>query len=140
MPRGVVQRLLQHAINVNAGAAFHRKRCTCLAVVYDDSVLPFHHGQIPVHGALQPASSSVTGCSACDRLRTLSSADCAISETSTRSARSGEPSGACLPARRSIEPMRRKNLPELVMQLARDVQQRGFLRCNQLLRQLAALL
>ncbi len=52
-----------------------------------------------------PASSSVTGCSACERLRTLSRVDCAISETSTRSARKVEPSGAWRPARRSMEPI-----------------------------------
>ena len=36
--------------------------------------------------------------------------------------------------------MRRENLPELVVQLARNVQQRGLLRGDQLLRQFAALL
>ena len=52
-----------------------------------------------------PSSSRIDGCSVCDRPRTLSSAVCAISPISRRSARSGEPSGACLPARPSIEPI-----------------------------------
>ena len=52
-----------------------------------------------------PSSSRIDGCSVCDRPRTLSSAVCATSRISRRSARSSEPSGACLPARPSIEPI-----------------------------------
>ena len=51
-----------------------------------------------------PVSSSMTGCSAWERLRTLSSVVCAISATSRNSARNGEPSGAWLPARDSMAP------------------------------------
>src|SRR5260221_16085 len=38
-----------------------------------------------------PASSSITGCSACDSLRTFSIAPCAISRTPSKSTRSSDP-------------------------------------------------
>src|ERR1035437_3833738 len=51
-----------------------------------------------------PVSSSITGCNACERLRTLSSALCVISQTSCNAARCSEFSGACFSARVRIAP------------------------------------
>src|SRR5215204_2859940 len=52
-----------------------------------------------------PSSSRIDGCSVWESPRTLSSAVCAISRISRKSARSSDPSGACLPARPSIDPI-----------------------------------
>ncbi len=97
MPRHVAQRLLQHAIDVDAVGGVHRhaaRRCarsapatpSCLSTVdrYHSIVLS------------SPSSSRIDGCSVCDRPRTLSSAVCAISPISRRSARSGESVGRLL--------------------------------------------
>src|ERR1700691_3834317 len=64
--------------------------CLSTVGIYQSSVLS------------SPASSSMTGCRACDKLRTLSRVDCAISRTSCKSARSGDPSGTWFPAQRGL--------------------------------------
>ncbi len=69
----------------------------------------------------------------------LFSVDCAISRTSCRSPCSGESAGICLSVRLQQGADRGQHLPKFVVQFARDVPQRGFLRRNQLLCQIAAL-
>ncbi len=86
-----------------------------------------------------PASSSNTGCNACDKLRILFSVFCAISRTSCRSACSGESAGICLSGSAQQRSNRRQHLAKLIMQFARNMPQCGFLRRNQFLRQVASL-
>ena len=125
---------------MDAGTAFHWEGRARLAVVYDDSVLPFHYGQIPVHRALQPRLLQR------HRMQRLREAAHLV-ERGLRNLRYLHQVGAQwrtfrrLPSR---SPQHRSNggedLSELIMQFARNVEQRRFLRGNQFLRQFAALL
>src|SRR5881398_3213124 len=85
MAAHIVQSFLKHAIDVHAGARFHRKRLAALFVVQLDACLFACRGNIPVQSAFQAASSSKTGWSAWESVRILFSVVCAISCTSFRS-------------------------------------------------------
>src|SRR5690349_12656467 len=48
----IIQRFLQHAVDVYAGARFDRKRLAALFVMQPDARLPSYRGNIPVQSAL----------------------------------------------------------------------------------------
>ena len=139
VPRHVVQSFLHDAIHMNGRVAIDGERRTRFLIGYANSGLPFNRGRYQSSVLSRPGSSSITGCSACERLRTLSNVVCAISRTSSRSGEIGD-----LPAHVAGSAQHRshggENLPELIVQFARDIAQRGFLCRNQSLRQIAALL
>src|ERR1700722_14009279 len=53
MPRHVVERFLQHAVDVHTGGAIHGKRFALLLIGYGNSRLPFYRRHVPVERALQ---------------------------------------------------------------------------------------
>ena len=105
-------------------------------VGHGDAGLPFDGRQVPIERALEPslvenrrdaASATARGrCRACV---------CAISETSRSSARSGESSGACLPARPSIDPMAVRICPNSSWSSRARLTKRRLARRDELLRE-----
>ena len=48
MARHIIQRLLQHTVDMHPGAAIEEERHTLLFIGYGNSGLPFYHRNIPV--------------------------------------------------------------------------------------------
>ena len=138
--RDVVQRFLQDPINVNSNAAIHGTGVPGFLIGYVNPRLPFHHGNIPVNGALQARLVQH------DRMQCLRQAanllqsrlrdlgDLADFRAQGRALRCVIPRPAQHGAYGS------ENLAEFIVQLPGDVKQRRLLARNQRLRQFAALL
>src|SRR3984893_16636410 len=140
VPRYVIQRLLQDAVDMHSGTAIYRKGHPLFLIGYGNSGLSFYVRDIPVERALQSRLVEHHGM---QRLRETAN-------TFQRSLHDLKTLLQIRPQRRTFRrmgsrtsqhgPDRGKNLAEFIVQFARDVAQRGFLRGNQFLRQFAATL
>ncbi len=140
VPRHIVQRFLQDAVNVHAGAAIHRKRRALFLIGYGNSGLSFYGRNVPVERALE------SGLVEHHRMQRLRKAANALQSSlhDLENFLQISTQGRTLRSMRSSAPQHRtnggENLSEFIVQFARNVTQRGFLRGNQLLRQFAAAL
>src|SRR5580765_106452 len=140
MARDIVQRLLDDAVDVNRRGASEREWVTGFFIGYGNARLSFYGGEIPGESGFEPGFVEHHGV---ERLR----------KAAHRVERvlSNFPYLAKVRAQRRIfgsvffcapehGANRGQNLAELVMQFARDITQSRLLRCDELLRQVAALL
>ena len=140
MAGNIIQSFLQDPINMDGGVAVDRKRVRRISHSLCESRLLSTTGRYQSSVLSRPASSSMTGCSAWERLRTLFERGLRDFAYFAQVGAQGEPSGACFSGAAQHGADGGQNLAEFIMQFARNVAQRGFLRGNQFLRQFAALL
>ena len=53
MPGNVIQRFLQHTVDVDASTSVYGERLALLLIGYGNSGLPFHGGDVPIESALE---------------------------------------------------------------------------------------
>src|SRR5450432_1946880 len=135
MPCNVIQRFLHHAVDVHTRPAIHRKRFALLLIGYGNSRLPFHRGYVPVESALK---SGLVEHHRMQRLRkTAHTFQCRLDDLKNFlqvGAQGGSLRrvGSCSAQHRSNGG---ENLAKLIVQFARNVTQRRFLRGDEFLRQ-----
>src|SRR5713101_3533817 len=140
VPAYIVQRFLQHAVNLHAGIVVYAERRSRFFVVQFKAGLPLHGGNIPVERAFEALFLEQ------HRMKRLRQAANIVQ----RSLRDFANFLQVFAQWRTLRHLffhaaeqrtdRCQHLPEFIMQLARNVPQRGLLRGYQFLRQVAALL
>src|SRR6202158_201732 len=138
VPRHVVQRLLQDAIDMHSSTAIHRERLPLFLIGYGNSGLSFYVRDVPVERALQ---SRLIQHYWMQRLReTANTFQCSLHDL--KNFLQIRPQRRTFRSMRSRatqhRPNRRENLAEFIVQFERNVAHRGFLSSNQFLRQFAA--
>src|SRR5258706_10050 len=139
MPCNIIQRFLDDAVDMNRRSTRERKRIPRLFIRYVNAGLPFHGREVPGESGFE---ASLVQHYWMQRLR--QAANCIQSVLRDLShfvkfCAQGRAFRSVLFRASQHGADSSENLSELVMQFARDVTQSGLLRCDELLRQIAAL-